>query len=66
MLSGLLYAKCRQLLEAKCIRAGVEVIRVNPAYTSTIGAVKYASHRARLECACCCGGRDRPSGAEVD
>ncbi|MGF6757356.1 IS200/IS605 family accessory protein TnpB-related protein [Paraburkholderia sp. GAS42] len=45
MLSGLLYAKYRQLLEAKCFRAGVELIRINPAYTSTIGAVKYASRR---------------------
>ncbi|WP_232072279.1 transposase [Paraburkholderia pallida] len=44
-LSGLLYAKCRQLLEAKCFRAGVELIRIDPAYTSTIGAVKYASRR---------------------
>ncbi|WP_100216069.1 IS200/IS605 family element transposase accessory protein TnpB [Paraburkholderia hospita] len=45
MLSGLLYAKYRQLLEAKCFRAGVELILINPAYTSTIGAVKYASRR---------------------
>jgi hypothetical protein len=45
MLSGLLYAKYRQLLEAKCFRAGVEFIRIDPAYTSTIGAVKYASRR---------------------
>lgn len=45
MLSGLLYAKYRQLLEAKCFRAGVELIRINPAYASTIGAVKYASRR---------------------
>jgi IS605 OrfB family transposase len=40
MLSGLLYARYRQLLEAKCFHAGVELIRINPAYTSTIGAVK--------------------------
>ncbi|WP_246217279.1 transposase [Paraburkholderia panacisoli] len=45
MLSGLLYAKYRQLLESKCLRAGVELIRIGPAYTSTIGAVKYASRR---------------------
>ncbi|MFP3555513.1 transposase [Paraburkholderia sp. SIMBA_049] len=45
MLSGLLYAKYRQLLEAKCFRAGVELILIDPAYTSTIGAVKYASRR---------------------
>ena len=45
MLSGLLYAKDRQLLEAKCFRAGVELILIDPAYTSTIGAVKYAARR---------------------
>jgi IS605 OrfB family transposase len=45
MLLGLLYAKYRQLLEAKCFRAGVELILVDPAYTSTIGAVKYAARR---------------------
>ena len=45
MISGLLYAKYRQLLEAKCFRAGVELIKIDLAYTSTIGAVKYASRR---------------------
>jgi IS605 OrfB family transposase len=45
MLSGLLYSKYRQLLEAKCFRAGVELIRIDAAFTSTIGAVKYASRR---------------------
>jgi IS605 OrfB family transposase len=45
MLSGLLYAKYRQLLEAKCYRAGVELILIDPAYMSTIGAVKYAARR---------------------
>ncbi|MGN5478188.1 IS200/IS605 family accessory protein TnpB-related protein [Cupriavidus basilensis] len=45
MLSGLLYAKYRQQLAAKCHRAGVELILINPAYTSTIAAVKYAARR---------------------
>jgi hypothetical protein len=45
MLSGLIYAKYRKLLEAKCVRAGVELIRIDPVYTSTIGAAKYASRR---------------------
>jgi hypothetical protein len=45
MLSGLLYAKYRQLLEAKCFRAGAEPILIDPAYTSTIGAMKYAARR---------------------
>ncbi|CAG9222041.1 hypothetical protein BCAR13_440120 [Paraburkholderia caribensis] len=44
-LSGRLYAKYRLLLEAKCFRAGVELILIDPAYTSTIGAVKYAARR---------------------
>jgi IS605 OrfB family transposase len=45
MLSGLLYAKYRQLLEAKCFRLGAELILIDPAYTSAIGAVKYATRR---------------------
>jgi hypothetical protein len=45
MVSGVLYAKCRQLFEAQCFRAGVELIGIAPAYTSTIGAVKYTSRR---------------------
>ncbi len=45
MLSALLYANCRQLLEAKCFRTGVEPIRIDPASTWIIGAVKYASRR---------------------
>jgi hypothetical protein len=45
MLSGLLYAKYRQPFEAKWFRAGVELILIDPAYTSTIGAVKYAARR---------------------
>ncbi|MEX3945975.1 hypothetical protein AB4Y44_42025 [Paraburkholderia sp. BR10937] len=40
MLSGLLYSKYRQLLEAKCFPAGVELIMINAAWTSSIGAVK--------------------------
>jgi hypothetical protein len=66
MLSGLLYSKYRQLLEAKCSRAGVELIRIDPAGL-------YVDHRCSevriatgLECACWCGGRDRPSRAKVD
>ncbi|WP_226797700.1 hypothetical protein [Cupriavidus necator] len=45
ILSGLLYAKYRQQLAAKCHRADVELILINPAYTSTIAAVKYALRR---------------------
>ena len=31
---------------AKCHRAGVELILINPAYTSPMGAVKYVARRA--------------------
>jgi IS605 OrfB family transposase len=42
MLSSLAYSQVQQMLRAACFRAGVEVIGVNPAYTSTIGAVNFA------------------------
>lgn len=42
MLSGLAFAKYKQLLQAKLARAGIELILVNPAYTSVMGSVKYA------------------------
>ncbi len=41
-LSGLSYAKYQQLLASKCHRRGVELIKVNPAYTSLAGQIKYA------------------------
>ena len=41
MLSGLMYARYQQLLAAKCARAGVVLIEVNPAHTSLIGRIKY-------------------------
>jgi hypothetical protein len=44
-LSGLLHAKYLQLLEAKCFRVGDELILIDPAYTPTLGAVKYAARR---------------------
>lgn len=42
MLSSFAYSQIQQTLGAACYRAGVEVISVNPAYTSTIGAVNHA------------------------
>ena len=42
MLSSLAYNKIIQTIKAACFRAGIEVIEVNPAFTSTIGAVNYA------------------------
>jgi IS605 OrfB family transposase len=43
MLSALTYSAFAQALRAACFRAGVEVIEVNPAWTSVIGAVNYAT-----------------------
>ena len=42
MLSGFAYAKFMVLLEARCAREGVELIKVNPTYTSLIGLVKFS------------------------
>jgi IS605 OrfB family transposase len=42
MLSALAYRKFDRMLKAACFRAGVEVIDVDPAYTSVIGAINYA------------------------
>lgn len=41
-LSGLAYSKYKQLAEAKASRKGVELIMIDPAYTSVAGSVKYA------------------------
>jgi IS605 OrfB family transposase len=43
MLSSFAYKQTTQRLKAAASRAGVEVIEVNPAYTSTIGALNYAA-----------------------
>ena len=42
MLSGLAYSQYQAFCESKCFKAGVELIKVNPAFTSVIGRVKYA------------------------
>jgi IS605 OrfB family transposase len=42
MLSSLSYSSIQNTLRSASYRAGVEVIEVNPAYTSTIGAVNYS------------------------
>jgi IS605 OrfB family transposase len=44
MLSGLMYSKYQQLMTTKCSKAGLELIKVNPAYTSVIGRAKYAKN----------------------
>ncbi|MDA8065092.1 MAG: IS200/IS605 family accessory protein TnpB-related protein [Thermaerobacter sp.] len=43
MLSAFAYRKFFQLLFSRAARYGVEVIEVNPAFTSVIGEVKFAS-----------------------
>jgi IS605 OrfB family transposase len=42
MLSSLAYNQIHQMMSASAFRAGVEVITVNPAYTSVIGNINYA------------------------
>ena len=42
MLSGWAYSKFDEILESILSNRGIELIRVNPAYTSIIGMVKYA------------------------
>jgi IS605 OrfB family transposase len=41
MLSGFTYGKLTELLEQKCQLAGIELIKVNPAYSSQIGLIKF-------------------------
>jgi len=43
MLSGFAYRKFLSLLEARCAREGVELILVDPAFTSLVGLVKFAA-----------------------
>ncbi len=43
MLSSFVYSKFRAFLESRASRFGVRLYKVNPAFTSVIGRVKYAS-----------------------
>jgi IS605 OrfB family transposase len=43
MLSNFAYSKFLQLLKARCFKLGIELIEVNPAYSSLIGLVKFMS-----------------------
>ncbi len=43
MISSFAYSEVHKTLRAACLRGGVEVISVDPAYTSVIGAVNHAS-----------------------
>jgi IS605 OrfB family transposase len=42
MLSGFAYAACHAVMQARTYDAGIALSRVNPAYTSLIGACKFA------------------------
>lgn len=42
MLSSFAYAEIKAGLTSACLRAGVEIIEINPAFTSIIGAVNFA------------------------
>jgi IS605 OrfB family transposase len=43
MLSNFAYSKFLQLLKARCFKLGIQLIEVNPAYSSLIGLVKFMS-----------------------
>jgi IS605 OrfB family transposase len=49
MLSSFTYSKFKQNLESRAFKCGVRVYKVNPAYTSVIGRVKFA-----YRCSSCC------------
>ena len=42
MLSGFTYSQFYRLISTQCYRAGIELVEVNPAYTSIIGKNKFA------------------------
>jgi IS605 OrfB family transposase len=44
-LSGLVYAQFTTLLESKCHLRGIALVKVNPAYTSVAGRIKYATSK---------------------
>ncbi|GAA6621376.1 IS200/IS605 family accessory protein TnpB-related protein [Scytonema sp. NUACC26] len=41
MLSNMAYSQFTQMIESRCIKSGVELIKVDAAYTSVIGVTKY-------------------------
>ncbi len=41
MLSNMAYSQFIQMIESKCIKSGIELIKVDAAYTSVIGVTKY-------------------------
>jgi IS605 OrfB family transposase len=59
MLSDFAYATFHAMLSARCYDAGIALTRVNPAYTSAIGAYKFADRYglSRHQAAACSIGR---------
>ena len=45
LLSAFVFSKVVAGIKSACLRAGVQVVEVNPAYTSVIGAVNHAQRR---------------------
>ena len=43
-LSGFAFAKFQEFAQSRCEREGVELIRVNPAFTSTLGYAKFGGY----------------------
>lgn len=43
MLSSFAYERMAAAIRSRCARSGVEVIRVNPAFSSTIGIIKFSA-----------------------
>ncbi|WP_243146617.1 IS200/IS605 family accessory protein TnpB-related protein [Scytonema sp. UIC 10036] len=41
MLSNMAYSQFTQMIESKCFKSGIELIKVDAAYTSVIGVTKY-------------------------
>ena len=43
MLSNFAYSKFSEIISSRCNKLGIEIIRVNPAYSSLIGLIKFMS-----------------------
>jgi len=41
MLSNMAYSQFIQMIQSKCLKSGIELIKIHPAYTSVIGVTKY-------------------------
>ncbi len=41
MLSAMAYSQFTQMIESKCLKSGIELIKIDAAYTSVIGVTKY-------------------------